>query len=59
MLTMRKLLIMQVKEFFMNKKYYESPALEIKMFKSYEVIAASGVLNDKGEIELPFVPAME
>jgi len=41
----------------MSKKYYECPTLKMTTFENDYVIVASGVLNDKGEIELPFVPA--
>ncbi len=39
------------------KRFYEKAEITITAFDSNEVLAASSVLNDKGEIELPLVPA--
>jgi len=39
------------------KKAYEETEIKIVVFDDDEVILASGVFNEKGEIEMPFVPA--
>lgn len=41
------------------KKTYEKAEIKVTVFNQEEVIVMSGVLNDNGEIELPFVPANE
>lgn len=49
-------MLMKDKERNMNKKHYETPVLTISLFENEEVLAASGVFNDEGFIELPFIP---
>lgn len=41
----------------MSKKSYVSPDIKLTEFDNSMIITASGVLNDKGEIVLPMVPA--
>jgi len=39
------------------KKAYEKAEIKITLFNSDEVLAASGIFDDEGRIELPLIPA--
>lgn len=39
------------------KKIYEKAEIKITVFATDEAVVASGVFDDEGRVELPFVPA--